>query len=63
MYKRPYCSFCGVLVDDITSQATDDGYEIATGNGFDQHFFAVLHKTTTWNHKILGFDDNVSIKQ
>ena len=25
------------------------------------HFFAVLHKTSTWNHQILGCGDNVSI--
>ena len=24
-------------------------------------FSAVLHKTRTWNHQILGFGDNVSI--
>ena len=30
------------------------------------HFFAVLHKATTWNPQILGFDDSadkVSIQQ
>ena len=48
---RIFVHFSPVLVKTIESLRKDDDFD----------FSAILHKTTTWNHQILGFDDNVSI--
>ena len=34
---------------------------LANENLIFRAFFTVLHKSKTWNHPILGFDDNVSV--
>ena len=33
----------------------------ARATRISMHFSAVLHKKTTWNYQILGFDDNLSV--